>query len=699
MKKLSVLVPSDRTDELMKHLQRLRCTRIERLPDCEEVPDADKPDAALPSSPTDSAVPVDAVSLAVSDAADESGAPDEEGLPDFVLPEVIASAGTLDEIDLSERSGDLARRMNDLDAAIAILDAAHTAKIPLFRTPETLSPDAFDGERRTKAEEAVAEAKRIRESSEEAKRRSVTLRADIEALAPFENVRFDLPRSYTVSCITVSGTLPVSADIEAIEYALSPYACVFDVVSDTKTARGVCLTALRGDFEECLTVLSSSGFSQTTAAAAEKDGFAAGKIKRLRDELKKCADIIDKEKSAAEALSNGMLGELKTYRDVLASEQARCGESAKLRVTGTCNVLGAFVPEKSVEKVAAVLDSVGAAYEFTDPEPERESVPIKLENGRLASQFEPILGMYSFPAYGGFDPTLPMAVFYIVIFGMMFADVGYGLLLALGCLAGLKLLHPTGTMKKMITMFAICGCSSAVQGVIFGGYFGDLPTRIMTDFFGIADPPKLALAFDMVADPMSFIVVALVLGALHLLFGMALKFYVMCRAGHPIAAIFDVGSWFILFAGLGLYFVFPDIALPVIILGVVMLVVSQGREAKNPIVRLGKGVLSLYDLISYGSDLLSYARIVALGLASAVIANVVNIFGTMGGPGIGGVISLILAFLIGHTLNFAINVLGTYVHTSRLQYIEFFGKFYESGGREFVPLAPEEKYVRFSDEK
>ena len=217
----------------------------------------------------------------------------------------------------------------------------------------------------------------------------------------------------------------------------------------------------------------------------------------------------------------------------------------------------------------------------------------------------------------------------------------------------------------------------------------------MEDFLGIEKAPDMALCFNMIDNPILFLVISLAMGALHLLTGMAIKFGITVRDGHPVAAVFDVGSWFILFAGIGLYFVFPTAGMICALIGALMLIFSQGRAEKNPIMKLLKGILSLYDIVSYGSDLLSYSRILALSLASAVIANVVNIFGAMGGPGIGGVISMTLAFLLGHTLNFAVNILGTYVHTSRLQYIEFFGKFFEDGGREFVPLAPDTKYTVF----
>jgi V/A-type H+-transporting ATPase subunit I len=126
--------------------------------------------------------------------------------------------------------------------------------------------------------------------------------------------------------------------------------------------------------------------------------------------------------------------------------------------------------------------------------------------------------------------------------------------------------------------------------------------------------------------------------------------------------------------------------------GALMIVATYGRAQKNPIMRIAMGFKGLYDLINYASDLLSYCRILALGLASAVMAQVFNLLATMGGPTPVGFVLLVAVLIVGHVLNIAINLLGAFVHTSRLQYLEFFGKFFEDGGVGFVPATPSEEY-------
>ena len=670
MKKLSALVPRERADDALRALQRLRCVGVERLDD-----EADQT----------------AFEAAAENAAEAAGAADDEELPAFLVPEQIAGASELAEYDVSERLAAAEDKRSELEAAIAFLDGFDTSKHKMFPEPETLSPEDFEKGRLAAANEALQNAKSISDSLTAARRRENELLAQIDALTPFVKVDLPLPRSSTEYTETVCGTIPPSCDANALAEAIGSLPCVFETVSESKTCRAAALTAYRADFDECFGIAASFGFAPTAVEASATEGCARGRAQKASAELKNCQNAVKLAKANAEKCAAESLGELKVYLDYVNTAIERLGESSKLRVTEKTAIIGAYVPERSADKAAAALEELGAAWDLSDPDTEREDVPVALENNALGSQFEPVVALYSLPKYGAFDPSLIMSFFYILIFGLMFADVGYGLTLLAGCLLGLKLMHPKPGLKKFLTMFAICGVSSMVGGALFGGYFGDFPTRVMEDVFGLTPAPDMAFAFNMIDQPISFLIVALAMGAVHLVCGMVIKLILLWRDGKRFEAVFDVGSWLILFAGIGVYFINSTAGLIVIGVGVLMLVATQGREAKNPIVRIGKGIFSLYDLISYGSDLLSYSRILALSLASAVIANVVNIFVMMLGFPLG-----IVVFLIGHLLNFAVNILGTYVHTSRLQYIEFFGKFYESGGRAFAPLAPQEKYVSFN---
>ena len=302
--------------------------------------------------------------------------------------------------------------------------------------------------------------------------------------------------------------------------------------------------------------------------------------------------------------------------------------------------------------------------------------------------------MYSYPKYGSFDPTFWVALFFALIFGMMFADLGYGVLLVLIGALGTKLLKPKGGTAKMMKLFVICGISCMICGVLFGGYFGDLPAKLAQNLSGSHKFDNLAILCNPLEEPITFLLISLGVGAAHLICGMIINMVMCFRRGDWQSAIFDVGSWLIMFAGAGIYFGFKSkIGLIVLGVGLLMMITMRGRAKKNIFARLFSGIAGLYDIINYASDLLSYSRIFALALAGAVIASVVNTCATLINNPVITIILVIVVGTLGHLMNLALSALGAFVHTCRLQYVEFFGKFYEDGGRHFEPASPDLKYT------
>ncbi|MBQ9761035.1 MAG: V-type ATP synthase subunit I, partial [Clostridia bacterium] len=283
-----------------------------------------------------------------------------------------------------------------------------------------------------------------------------------------------------------------------------------------------------------------------------------------------------------------------------------------------------------------------------------------------------------------------------------------GLLLTLGCFGGVLLLKPRVGLRRMMLMFGYCGIASIIMGVIFGGWFGDLPTAIMTNMLGLSVNTGVGhffgsgLWFNPLDDPMTFLILSLGVGAFHLIFGMAIKFVVLCKNGKQAEALCTILPHWVLFLGLIMlvlgmvgdaFSIVSEIGKYVAIVGVVMILLFNGYGRKGIFSRIMGGLGGLYGLINYASDLLSYSRILALGLVAGVIAKVINLITMLGATGAVGFVFMILILLVGHGLNLAINVLGTFVHTSRLQYIEFFGKFYEDGGKPFEPAAVADRYT------
>ena len=511
------------------------------------------------------------------------------------------------------------------------------------------------------------------------------------------------------------GTLPSHVRLSDIAQGFRDVYAGAEEVSRDTDALYVAVMFLKEEEATVNRVLNGLGFLRCTFGGVVTTARVA-----YEEAAKQLAEAENRMQAYLDRLNElgVLIDDLKVLYDVETTSLYAAQNKAKMAATGSCVMLEGWVPAERDVKVAAVLDGLHCAYEMTEPE-EGEEPPILLKNNGYASNFEWVVGMYAYPKYGTFDPTFIMSIFYFVIFGLMFADVGYGLLLLLAGFAAPKLLHMKPGMTRMLNMFGYCGIACVALGVVFGGWFGDLPYALLTNIIHAGEGYTLEMAkadypffngvvltlggepvsLNPLENPMAFLVVSLAMGAVHLVAGMAVKFSILWKKGDKVAAIFDIGSWWIVFAGIGLIFVNSTVGFIVAGVGVAMIVLMSGRANKNFILRILMGLKGLYDIVSYASDLLSYSRILALGLAAGVIAQVVNLMATMGGPTVVGFIMLVAVFLFGHTLNLAINLLGSFVHTSRLQYLEFFNKFYEDGGVPFEPSEPCQEYstVEISD--
>ena len=585
---------------------------------------------------------------------------------------------------------DAAADIKLLSEASAILIKLGNTKHSMFSPLPTVSKESFQSGRIGEKEysEIVEGAHTILKRKKELD----SLEAELNvlqsrgiSLSPFLSYDMKFSENETKRTSIMLGSLPKSADTEKLPEVLenedSPVA--LEVISSDKTLFYVAVVYMKDREEATVKAFSRLGFNRITFnGMTETPDAELAKIKEQTDKVLADVEAL-KEKLAEDAT---LFDEIQIALDMASTSERLAETKQKLFLTERTVILSGWVPLEHVTALEKTLKNEPVYYTLDDPE-EDDDVPVHLVNGKPAGYFESVVEMYSPPAYGSFDPTRIMMIFFFIIFGLMLADVIYGVIITLGSLFLIKKTNVSAGVKNMCGLFACCGISCTIFGVLFGSYLGDLPAQFMKEFFGI--DIKVWAALDIMTESIIFLVLSLALGAVHMLTGMGIRFYVLWTSGDRFAAIFDEGSWFVLFGGAGLYFLNQTLGIAVAATGVAMLVLTQGRREKNIVMKAVKGVGSLYSLVNYMSDLLSYSRIMALGLSSAVVASVFNILATMGGPTVGGAVLLVIILPLGHLLNLAINLLGTFVHTSRLQYVEFFGKFFEDGGRAFKPVKPE----------
>lgn len=390
---------------------------------------------------------------------------------------------------------------------------------------------------------------------------------------------------------------------------------------------------------------------------------------------------------------------------VMRIDKYRCLE--QLALTDKTVALSGYIPERDAAALARELEErFTAAVSVADPG-EDDVPPVLLKNNAFAGAVESVTKMYSLPGKEDVDPNPVMAFFYYCFFGIMLSDAGYGLVMVLAALLAKKKLSLERSAHKTLNFVLFCGISTVFWGAMFGSWFGDIIQVVAKQFFG-RSIGSTALWFEPVANPMTMMMYAFLFGIIHLFVGLGVRFYMLWKAGKKLAAFLDVIPIYLLVSGAAPLGANIIIAMPPVVMaagkylalaGALGVVLTAGRSSKNIFGKLGGGLYGLYNTgAGYLGDILSYSRLLALGLCTGVIANVINLLGTIPGNKAVKAVLLVVVFLFGHTVNIAINLIGAYVHTNRLQYVEFFSKFYEGGGRAFTPLQANTKYFRYKEE-
>lgn len=368
-----------------------------------------------------------------------------------------------------------------------------------------------------------------------------------------------------------------------------------------------------------------------------------------------------------------------------------------------------WMPKECLAMVEKTVRPYESLSEFSLIEPdEGELPPTLLKNPGWSSSMEPLTLMYGTPTYGGVDPTSLMAPFFFLFLGMCFGDAGYGLLLS-GVFGYFIVKHQLSpTLRKFFIMLTIGMVFSVIVGALTGSWFGDSITAF--PFLSSLVPVKDALQFlDPMNDPMTLLTISLGLGFTQVIFGLLIAFKNSWSNGERLEAMADHGGWIVFLTGLLLTGLSSSGALSgpvaaiskyIAIAGALVLVATQGRTKSSIAGKLFSGLLSLYNVTGYLGDVLSYSRLLALGLGSAAVGMVINLLAKLvaGTPYV-GIPLAILIFVMGHLFSIAVNLLGAFIHSLRLQYVEFFGKFYDANGKDFTPLRNVTTFARLSEEK
>jgi V/A-type H+-transporting ATPase subunit I len=531
------------------------------------------------------------------------------------------------------------------------------------------------------ADKITADDERIKRiAAEESRERGV-----IESLRPWETLDLPLECAGTEKTSAVMGILPGNADFGAVQAsvaAVTQEAEIFQIYAD-KVQQCVVLVCFKGDLPKIQEALRVYSFA---IASFGMTGTAAENIKASEKTLQDLAD--ERTALIADITAKGAgRDELKLCADRLETKTGAAEAEDRIYGMDSAVAMEGWYPLEREPELRALLEKYDCAWESEDPDPEEyPEVPVKLKNNKFSSPLNMVTNMYSLPAYDGVDPNPLMAPFFILFYGAMMSDMAYGLIMVIAALLVLKKKKPTGGSKYFFGLLLECGISTFAWGIVTGSFFGDAAYQLAKMFNPSTTWTGLPALFSPVANSNLVLGGAMCFGLIQIITGMAVSFTEKVKAHEYLDAFFEEVTWWVVFLGVGLM---------VLGAGKVVLYIGCALVLAGPIIT-GKGLgkitgifSSLYSHVTgYFGDILSYSRIMALMLAGSVIGSVFNTLGAFTGK----IWFFIPIFLIGHCLNFALNLLGCYVHDMRLQCLEYFGKFYKDGGREFVPLGINSKY-------
>ena len=602
----------------------------------------------------------------------------------------------------------LESNINLFNSAIEILSKYDDAKKGMFDSKRQISVEEYNSiiKNNEEIKENVKELIKLSEKINALKTEENKLKNLINSLEPWETLSIPVEINSTKKTKINIGVIPVQVELEQLKNELneSDNEVIIDVINSDRDQNYIVAIFHTSCEEEVTKILKQFAFSNTAfknLKGTAKENIDASnnrilEIERQREELEEDSAKFLPKKNDIEVLYDHYVMELdrkKAIDNILKTDKSFYIEG--------------WIPDKASINVSKYLKNEYECYVKIEEPLEEEEYRILLENNILGQAVEPVTEMYSLPDKKEIDPNIVMAPFFILFFGLMFSDAAYGLIMIAISATILIKFKPQDFMNKFTKLILYCGIATTFWGVLFGGWFGNIYALFVPENQVENITEQFSLWFNPGKDPERLLKYSLLFGVIHVFTGIAIKGINLFRQKKYIDIVFDVVFWYILFTGfifVLLPFVptmeaynldgFVNVGKYMFFIGIILIVLTNGRQQKNPFAKLAIGVVGLYDIIGFLGDILSYSRLLALGLATSVIASIINQMGTMMEmPIVFKIIVFAIIFVLGHAFNFAINALGAYVHSSRLQYIEFFQKFYKGGGKPFKPLKSNTKYI------
>ena len=506
-----------------------------------------------------------------------------------------------------------------------------------------------------------------------------------------------------VAAITVE-----AGELGAMRASLEKTVAEAELIEISRSGATVYLVIIYLKVRETETALILKQHSARWTDLSGAAGAPRNASRQLVDEASGLADEIERMKAEAAEVAKGYERVIVVLDDV-SERLAKESVQESFGSTEATFLVEGWMRTRDEERVrgrlAGIQTEVGPPgvphvsplhIEMREPE-SGEDIPVDFNNSGLISPFEFVTTLYARPVYWENDPTPLLAPFFIIFFGLCVSDGGYGITLALLALWLMRKM-PEGGGRQLMKLLLMGGISTAVVGIITGGWFGIDP-NVMPAFI------RNAIVLNPLDEPMKMLNVVFVIGIVQIFTGLAIKMIADFKAKRWLDGILDQLLWIVFLtflAPLGYDFILGGDVAPVItaiagrgaqICGV-LVILTGARKNANPVMKLLGGILKLYDVVGYFGDVLSYARLLALGLATGAIAMAINGIAGMAAtdmPVVGPVVAVFI-LIGGHIFNLAVNCLGGFVHSARLQYLEYFAKFFTGGGHAFQPFASARKY-------